>query len=233
MKVLLVNSNTAVGHGLALVLAEHGPFDVELVNDPGEVLPAIQTHQPALVIVDSEMPSIDYATFVARVKEASPGLGVVVASATDDAEDMQRALQAGVRAYLSVSAPPSELAAKLELAGQGHVVVSGQIASDLSGRVEAVATPLDGEADVHTHNLSEREMEVLACLARGATNVEIAERLVITENTVKVHVRNILRKLDLRNRQQAAAFALQRGLVEDVDFHSWDEGMRGELEASS
>jgi len=224
MHVLLANSSASVGYGLSLLLQEHGAFEVDLVTAVDEVFESVRRHKPDVIVVDAELPGLLYDEFMERLRMTINDPPVVVVLGSDDVSDMQHALQAGARAYLSVAAEPEELAAKLKLAGQGNLVVSEQLATDFSDHLGWQDSDSASEDEqLPEHGLSEREVEVLTHLARGATNAEIAKALVITENTVKVHVRNILRKLDLRNRQQAAAYALQNSLVADIDFHALED----------
>ena len=114
---------------------------------------------------------------------------------------------------------PENLALCLRLVSDGHVLVSSPLVSDLSHLVPS--EDAQSEEDMG-HDLSEREVEILGHVVHGATNLEISESLTIAENTVKVHMRNILGKLQLRNRQQAAAYALKTGIVSEVEFRSVD-----------
>jgi DNA-binding NarL/FixJ family response regulator len=121
------------------------------------------------------------------------------------------AIQAGARGCLSLDLPGEQFVSRLRVLAQGDFVVSGELASSLSqqwGNKTGAET---------TDGLSDREREVLVLVSTGATNKEIAQELTVTENTVKVHLRHILDKLDLRNRQQLAAYAVREGLAEDSD----------------
>jgi two-component system nitrate/nitrite response regulator NarP len=128
-----------------------------------------------------------------------------------DPEAMQEffpIMDAGVSGYLSKNIDQAKLVASLHLIAKGEVVLSREVAAGLAEAENNAGHP-------HEH-LTERELQVLAMVGTGATNKEIAESLIITENTVKVHLRNILDKLNLRNRQQAAAYAAEQGIKADL-----------------
>jgi DNA-binding NarL/FixJ family response regulator len=119
-------------------------------------------------------------------------------------------LQAGARGYLSVNLSSQEFVQALHMLAKGDIVVSQDMAT-------GVKIELDADHALKSRDdISGREQEVLQLVCEGATNREIAERLIVSEHTVKVHLRNILNKLNLRNRQQVAAYAVQEGLVTDI-----------------
>jgi DNA-binding NarL/FixJ family response regulator len=132
---------------------------------------------------------------------------VVLVGHPETPKDVVDAIQAGARGFLSMDLPGEEFVFRLRLLAQGDFVVSRELTSALSHQwgIRTLAETING--------LSNREREVLLLVPTGATNKEIAQRLSVDQNTVKVHLRHILDKLDLRNRQQLAAYAVRKGLV--------------------
>ena len=132
---------------------------------------------------------------------------------SEDQEHVCAAMEAGAAGYLSKGMKVDDLVKSIDLIEKGQVVVSPPLVAKLTGKI----TSLKADEDTGKTALSAREIEVLKLLVKGYTNRELARKLFITENTARVHVRNILGKLQLRNRQQAAAYAVQQGLVSEVD----------------
>ena len=206
MRVVIANRNAAVAEGLALLLEKHGEFDVVSVSEIPEVVSAVLDSMADMLLVDPELPELDLKGLIDQVAEAASSTAVAVLTGSNDPRYLRVAVESGARGYVSMDAEPEELVRKLELIGEGHVLVSGPIAKDLSDLMGGASSNED---------LSEREIEVVNLVARGSTNKEIARSLVITENTVKVLLRNIYGKLDIRNRQQLVAHALRSGIAEE------------------
>ena len=211
MKVVIIHRNAATGHGLALILEKYGDFQVVAeVSDCEEAIPAVLREAPEIVLVDSEFTGLDMEDTLGAIKESLPETSLVVLTGSDDWSHLETSIRAGAASFISMKTPPEELALCLRLVAGGHVFVASPLVSTLSDLVSEGSRDENGGVD---HDLSERELEILNLVSHGATNQEISESLTIAENTVKVHMRNILGKLQLRNRQQAAAYALKTGLV--------------------
>ena len=222
MKVVIIHRNTATGHGLALILEKYGSFQVVAeVSDPEEAVTVVLKMGPELVLVDSEFRDLNLEETVGSIKDSLPETPVAVLTGSDDWSYLEASIRAGAASFVSMKTPPEELALCLRLTAWGHVFVASPLVSSLSDLVDGGAP---GETDDPEHDLSQRELEIINLVAQGATNLEISESLAIAENTVKVHVRNILGKLQLRNRQQAAAYALKTGIV-DQDTEFWTPGI--------
>ena len=225
MRVIIAHRNAAAGHGLALLLAKYGDFDVVAeVSDPAEIVSTAVEVEPDLALMDSEFPGLDLEETIRRMKVRLPKVAVAVFTGSDNWSHLESSIRAGATSFVSMKTDPEELALSLRLAGDGHVLVSTPLVASLSDlfRSDPNLSAKDG-VSAH-HDLSHRELEILQLVAQGSTNAEIAAELVIAENTVKVHMRNILGKLQLRNRQQAAAYALQSGIVSDLVFPTPDAG---------
>lgn len=194
---------------LTLLLEESDQFEVlATVTNPQDALTAARRTSPQVFLLDPELPDIDLKDLVDKLVEAVPDANVVALTGSNDPAYLRKAMNAGMTAYLTTAAEPSELISKLRLAAQGHVLVSRRMAADLSdlAQTTSVAASNGGAAD-----LTSREREVIELASQGATNRQIAEALFVTENTVKVHLRNIYRKLDVQNRHQLTALAHRSG----------------------
>ena len=204
-----------------MLLKERGVFDSVLeTSSLAGTASHLREGGVDLIAIDAELADAGYEKVISTVQRVDPDMGVVILSTEDDPDDMQRAMAAGARAYLSITSAPEDLVQTMSTALGGNVVISAEVASELSDQVELPAGDERPEREHEGEELSERELEVLDCLAKGLTNSEIGAELYITENTAKVHVRNILRKLRVRNRQQAATYALQTRLIEHVEFET-------------
>lgn len=167
-------------------------------------------YSPDILLLDWALPniSLDVVRQLAGVKRHK--WAVVMVGQPKAPGDVLEALQAGARGFLSLDLPLEEFTSRLPLLAQGNIVVSRGLMSslDLLWGIKTVPEATDG--------LSDREREVLSLVPIGATNDEIAQELFITRNTVKVHLCHILEKLDLRNRQQLAAYAVRRGIAREA-----------------
>ena len=201
-RIAIANRNTTVAQALSLLLGREDEFVVTAeVTERDQVVEVVADAKPEILLVDPALPSLDLDALVSRVADVSPSTAVVVLADSRDARFLKRAVESRARAYLSLEGDANELIQELKLIAGGHVIASGSAAKNLSDLVGATS---NGSSD----GLSEREVEVVNLVARGETNREIAETLVIAENTVKVHLRNIYGKLNLRNRQELTAYVL-------------------------
>ena len=169
---------------------------------------AIQ-HKPDIMLVDWELSEVA-PDAIRELTEKLPHTAVVVLTQPQSTEALLPILEAGARGYLSMNLSAQEFVQALRMLAKGDIVISQEMANGV--KVELAAERVQKGKD----DISGREREVLQLVCQGATNREIAERLIVSEHTVKVHLRNILSKLNLRNRQQVAAYAVQEGLVTEV-----------------
>lgn len=221
MKVVIIHRNSATGHGLALILERYGDFEVVAeVSSPDDAVAVPLEKKPDLVVIDSEFSELDLEETIGLIKVSLPETSVAVLTGSDEWSHLEASIRAGAASFVSMKTDPENLALCLRLVSDGHVLVSSPLVSNLSHLVPGEP---DASEDEPAHDLSEREVEILGHVVHGATNLEISESLIITENTVKVHMRNILGKLQLRNRQQAAAYALKTGIISDTEFRSVDD----------
>jgi DNA-binding NarL/FixJ family response regulator len=178
-------------------------------NTGGDAIQLAQTLEPDLVLMDITMPGLDGLQAARAIRQAQPQVAVVMLTASELDVHLYEAVQLGVAGYLLKSLDADELFELLEAVARGEAALTRAVAARLLKSVAwHAANP--GSA---VETLTEREIDVLRLVAQGATNPQIATSLCITVNTVKVHLRNILDKLQLSNRTQAATYALQSGLL--------------------
>jgi len=210
--VLLADGKEIFREGLARLLQEQEQIEVVSQCSNGkEAIKKTKESEPDVVLMDSNISDCGSKEATQQINESSPGVKVAMLTDSEDEEKLFSAMEAGATGYLLKDMKIGDLVESIDLIGKGEVVVSPPLVGKLVRKV-ALKTK---EAEVKD-GLSQRETEILKLLVGGATNKELAETLFITENTAKVHLKNILRKLQLRNRQQAAAYAVKQGLVTEI-----------------
>jgi DNA-binding NarL/FixJ family response regulator len=214
VRVFIVEDQALMRQGLRAVLELSGRVEVVGEAEDGlRALELIPAARPEVALVDVRMPRMDGVELVRRLAHAHPDVAAVILTTFDEDEYVLEGLRAGARGYLLKDTPAHELASGLERAQRGETVLPGPIAGKVVSELRRLSAPA-GRPPGGEEPLSERELEVLKLVASGASNREIAQRLFITEGTVKNHVSSILGKLNLRDRTQAALYAAQRGWVE-------------------
>ncbi len=209
--VLIVDDHAVVRQGLRTFLELQD--DMVIVGEAANGLEAIEAakrHQPAIVLLDLVMPKLGGVEATPQIIAVSPDSRVIILTSFGENDQVLPALRAGAQGYLLKDIPPGELVQAVREAYQGKVQLHPDVARKLMSAIaakEPTSPPPAVEPD-----LTERELEVLRLLAQGLNNHEIAQQLVISEKTVKTHVSNILGKLHLEDRTQAAIYALKRGL---------------------
>lgn len=211
ISIIIVDDHEVVRKGLRGYLETLPEFNVVAEAASGdEALSLVAEYIPDVVLMDLIMPGMDGVETTRRVKKISPRTQVVVLTSYHEDIHIFPALKAGAVAYILKDMTMDKLAAAIQRAVNGettlHPLVAERVLSNLRGEAGA-----DNAAFLA--GLTDREMEVLKLIANGLSNSQIAEKLVITENTVKGHVSNILSKLHLLDRTQAAVYAWQKGIV--------------------
>ncbi len=186
----------------ALFAADERIEVVGLAADGAEALTLAERRRPDVVLLDLKMPGVDGLSACARLR-ARGGPEVLMLTVSEYEPDLYAALRVGAAGYLTKDTPPAELIEAVLAVARGEPRIAPALASRMLSDLAGGAVPPDDPVA----RLSSREREVLALLAEGLRNREIAERLVVSEPTVKTHVRHILEKLRIRNRAEAAAFA--------------------------
>ncbi len=217
VKVLVVDDHTLFRRGIAAVLANQE--SLEVVGEALDGLEAIEKTKeiaPDVVLMDLNMPRCSGLEAIQALQAEMPQVNVLVLTVSEKEADLFAAMQFGARGYILKNTEPDDLIHAILHIAQGGVIVSPLMATKLLTEFKDLSTGVEIESIQGTDaDLSPREGEVLQLVAQGATNKKIAESLFISENTVKTHLRNIMEKLHLVNRSQAAAYAVRRGLVPD------------------
>lgn len=208
--VLLVDDHEVVRSGVSAFLASQPDFEVVGEAKSGtEAVDLALKHVPDVVLMDLVMAKMDGVEATRQVKAVSPRTKIVVLTSYHQDEYIFPALQAGAISYILKDVKMDELADALRRASQGEATLHPRVASRVIQELHGANRE---ELNPYTE-LTDREMEVLKLIAKGQSNSEIAESLVISVNTVKGHVSNILSKLHLADRTQAAVYAWQQGIV--------------------
>ena len=213
VKVLIVDDQALVRSGFRMILEARD--DLEVVGEAGDgdqaIRLAAQT-RPDVVLMDVRMPGLDGVTATARLTSAPDPPRVIILTTYDQDETLYAALRAGASGFLLKDVRPAGLVEAIRVVARGEALIAPSATRRLLDRF--VATDVTPPApDGILARLTDREREVLALLARGAANAEIATQLVVTEATAKTHVSAILRKLEVRDRVRAVVLAYDLGLV--------------------
>lgn len=209
MRILIADDHALVRRGLRSLLEAHGVEVVGEAQNGREALELARTGLPDIVLMDLTMPVMNGLIATRLISAELPQVKVVVLTASEADDDLFDALKSGAQGYMLKSLEPHQFFDLLGAVAGGRPALTPWLASKLLSEFSR-PTPARqaGEA------LTEREQEVLELLVQGVmSNRELAEQLVLSENTIRFHIKNILAKLHLRNRAQVAAYALRHGLV--------------------
>jgi NarL family two-component system response regulator LiaR len=210
IKVLLVDDHEMVRIGLAAVLDTEE--DIEVVGEASngeDGIRLVQEYNPDVVLMDLVMDGMDGIETTRRLLKIFPDCKVIVLTSFLDDEKMYPVIEAGAFSYLLKTSRASEITTAIRAAVKGQPILESQVATKIMNRFRQpkVSSPHDA--------LTEREMEVLKSIARGKSNQEVADELFIGIKTVKSHVTNVLAKLGVEDRTQAAIYAFKHGLADD------------------
>jgi DNA-binding NarL/FixJ family response regulator len=212
-RVLLVDDHDLFRTGLRNLLEEQGDVDIVGECDNGtDALRGVRELAPDVVVMDLNMPGISGVEATRQISMVAPLTRVLVLTISDQDSDVMDAIIAGACGYLLKDASIAELVQGIQAAAVGESRVSPTIASKVLQRVRASSSS-QRDADMIRSELSDREIEVLKLIANGKDNAMIAGELHISPKTVKNHISNILMKLQIENRIQAAVYAVRSGLV--------------------
>jgi DNA-binding NarL/FixJ family response regulator len=209
IRVLIADDHTVVRDGLAAIL--DGRPDITVVGQAGNGVEAVEKAgqlRPDVILMDLRMPEMDGAEAMRRIREQDADVRFLVLTTFDNDEYIFEAIQAGAKGYLLKDVSRQELCRAVIAVYKGESLIQPAVASRVLDRfVELSRRAAPGET------VSDREVEVLRLVARGAANKEIAAELVISESTVKSHIANIFQKLDVNDRTEAVTKALQKGII--------------------
>ncbi len=213
IRVVLVDDQDLFRKGVRALLEDEDGFEV--VGEAGNGAQAQETilaTHPDVVLMDVQMPVCTGVEATRNIKAQRPDIHVVMLTVSDEDDDLFDAIKAGADGYLLKNLKPEELFQMIKGAMAGETPISPLVAAKLLG--EFRKRPRSETTQAAGSGLTQREKEVLQFVSSGLSNAEIAARLYIVEGTVKNHIHNILEKLHLQNRVQAAAFAVREGLVQ-------------------
>ncbi len=215
VRVLLADDQAMVRAGFRMILElEEGIEVVGEAQDGEEAVAAARRARPDVIVMDVRMPRLDGVAATRRVvEELEPPPRVLVVTTFDEDEPVYEALRAGASGFLLKNAPPEQLVEAVRAVAAGDGLLSPEVTRRVIEEFARRSPPPEAPGTDALDELTERELEVLRLMARGLSNAEIADRLVITPGTAKTHVGRILMKLGLGNRVQAVVLAYECGLV--------------------
>jgi two-component system response regulator DegU len=208
-RVLLADDHRLVLDGVRNALEGSGDFEVVGEATTGsQVMPLVNRTNPDVVLLDIRMPGMDGLVCLDQIKKRNPEIKVIVLSASSDQKLVENVLKRGASAYIVKSVNPIDLPAVIRQAIDGTVYTAIGLADDTSATTAKAA------------GLTSRELAILTAVAQGLSNAAIAKQLWVAPQTVKFHLTNIYRKLNVGNRTEAARYAYQQGLVESPMYET-------------
>jgi DNA-binding NarL/FixJ family response regulator len=209
MRVLIVDDHSLFRDGISSLLEAAGFNIVGQAGDGQAAITQVEKLQPDLVLLDIHMPVMNGLEALKRIKAGWPGTRVVMLTVSEDENDLVAAIQSGAEGFLLKHLSAPEFIEMLEGIKRGEAAISRKATTFL---IKRMAQPTVKEPEGEP--LTEREIEILRLLAGGLSNKQISERLMLSENTVKYHLKNLLRKLAVQNRTEAVMKALQEKIIE-------------------
>ncbi|MDQ4094616.1 MAG: response regulator transcription factor [Actinomycetota bacterium] len=210
-RILLVDDQDLVRTGFRMILEAGGLDVVGEAEDGGVAVEQVAQLSPDVVLMDIRMPNVDGIEATRRIVASGSEAKVLIVTTFDLDEYVYEALRAGASGFLLKDAPKEQLIEAIEVVARGEALLAPSVTRRLIH--EFAQRPIPKHRPDALEALTERELEVLQLVARGMSNKEIAEELVVGETTVKTHVAHLLMKLDLRDRVQAVVLAYETGLV--------------------
>lgn len=213
LKIVLVDDHSLCRNGLTDLLQQRGGMQVAAsTGDPTLVVDMLREHAPSLVVLDLRMPTTDGLTLLRQIRAEGLDTPALFLTMSDSQDDLAAALRAGARGYLLKDMEPEDVVVAIDRAARGEITVAPAMTAKLAQLLRSGDKASDRRDLLAT--LTAREREVLEHLARGESNKIIARALDISHDTVKLHVRHILGKLNLSSRVEAAVFAVEARATE-------------------
>ncbi|WP_197388817.1 response regulator [Ralstonia pseudosolanacearum] len=215
IRILLIDDHTLFRSGIRLLLQRQPDFEVvDEAADGLEGIKLAKRHRPDVILLDLNMPGLSGLETLQLLAQDLPDTAVVMLTVSEEADELKAALRDGARGYLVKNIEADTLVAGVRRAAAGEPVISESMTAKLVAHFRAPekAAPAAPAAAVSADRLTPRERDIVRGLARGESNKEIARALDVAESTVKIHVQNILKKLNLTSRVQVAVYAVEHGL---------------------
>ena len=212
LRVLLADDHDLFRTGLRNLLEEQGLQIVGEASDGAQAVELVGELAPDVVVMDLNMPALSGVEATKQITSLSPLTRVIVLTISDQDSDVMDAILAGACGYLMKDASVQDVVTGINAASHGESLISPHIAGTVLQKLRATSVDSHGAAAIRAE-LSDRELEVLKLIANGKDNGQIAKELVISPKTVKNHISNILMKLQIENRIQAAVYAVRSGIV--------------------
>jgi two-component system, NarL family, response regulator YdfI len=209
IKLLIADDHLIIRQGLRLILETENDFElVGEASDGAEAISLCKKLKPDVVLMDLRMPNMDGLTAIEKLRAEQPNIAVVILTTFNEDELMLRGLQAGARGYLLKDTDRATLFDTIRAAARGETLLKPEIMARVLSQANTPKT-----RSTESINLTDRELEVLASVARGERSKEIASHLGISERTIKAHLASIYNKLGVDSRAAAIAVAAQNGLL--------------------
>jgi DNA-binding NarL/FixJ family response regulator len=219
MKILLVDEHTMFREGLKTLLDAESDFDVVgEASTAQEAIEKVASLRPDLLLMDLSLPDSGGLEAIDEILAIDPDISVVILTVLETDENILDAIRAGAKGYVLKNMPVSSLLSSLRALQRGETALSRNMVTRVVEDYKRLSQRPEPEQE-EFDSLTRRELEVLELLVQGDTNIEIANKLNISENTVKNHVHNLLKKLDVKTRIQAANLARRYKLVSDDHFN--------------
>lgn len=214
IRILLADDHALFREGLAGILSSQP--DMEVVGEAGDGLEAVikaRELEPDLILLDVQMPGLDGLEAAFQIKQDCPDTIIVMLTVRDEPEKLFQAVKNGAQGYLLKSIRSKEMIAMLRSAAAGEAAISPAMAGRMLEEFRRLSKMVHEELEDDASSLTDRELEVLNLAATGKGDKEIAVELSVSLHTVKTHIRNILAKLQVSNRREAARMARHKGLI--------------------
>ncbi|NQW21475.1 MAG: response regulator transcription factor [Chloroflexi bacterium] len=212
MNVLIIHRSPVVAKGICLVLKTAGVNALSEDWENTQALKAVlESFEPDVVLVDSQITGLDSGHFVSTVKDCNKETSVAIISIDQTPSLMDDAINSGASGFISLATSSDDLVASLRLLAAGQVVATG---SEVTTLADVVTVSIGSSSQEFLKSLTRRETRIAEMIARGLTNNGVAKNLDLTEGTIKVHVRNIFRKLGISNRTELTGFVIRSGLID-------------------
>ncbi len=216
IRVLVADDHALFRRGLNMILESENA--IEVVGEAEDGVEAVDMAidlAPDVVLMDVRMPRLSGIEAATRVRQSVPAAKILMLTVSDEEEDLYEAIKAGANGYLLKEISIEEVADAIRAVTQGQSLISPSMASKLLDEFTTLSKQADEKVSPHAPRLTARELEVLQLVAQGLSNRKIAEKLFISENTVKNHVRNMLEKLHVHSRMEAVLYAMRENLIDD------------------